>query len=144
MYADEYINGYIERKTNGYYDGHLKIEGVDISPIEGVYFDKDGKQYLWLKRKPIMEYDFDTLKFKTRKRKPYWECYLEKQINDNVVSYKGEFFFLRFRYTISGTWDNVFGMDKKRLNLFIDRKPMEEQTILKRLNEKNRQDNEKR
>lgn len=132
----DYINGFVERKHDGKYDGSITIDGVCLDAIEGVYFKENGKNYLWLKRKPIMEYDMETGGYRTRPRKPTWEAYLEKQIDKDVVAYKGVFTFLRWRYSIVGVWDKILGVDKQRLNLFVERLPMNEQTILKKVNER--------
>lgn len=135
----DYVNGFVERKTDGSYVGQLRVDGVDVSPIEGIYFTNDNKKYLWIKRKPIMEYNFESQIYKLRKRKPSLECYLEKQMDGNVVAYKGTFTFLRFRYSIVGVWDAILGKERQRLNLYVERLPMNEQTILKGVNEKMRQ-----
>lgn len=140
MESGEYINGYIERRKDGSLEGILRIDGVDISPIEGKMFKKDGDTYLWLRRKDLTEYDVEEQRFKTRKRKPRWETYIKKQLDKGTVAFKGEFFFLRYRYSITGVWDNVFGIEKGRLNLFVDRFPMREQTLLNKIREKNEDD----
>ena len=49
--------------------------------------------------------------------------------------------FLRFKYSIVGVWDNVFGKDKQRLNLFVERLPMSEQTIINSNNERKLKEN---
>ena len=128
----DYINGFIQRFPNGKYEGKLTIDGVSMDGgIEGVYFEQDHKKYLWIKRKPIMEYDIESCQYRTRKRMPTMECYLEKQIDGNTVAYKGTFVFLRFKYSIVGVWDTILGKDLKRLNLFVERLPLSEQTILR-------------
>lgn len=132
----DYINGFVERKSGGKYEGQIRVDGVDLSPIEGTYFEQDHKKYLWLKRKPIMEFDMELGKYRTRKRTPTLECYLEKQIDGNTLAYKGTFTFLRFRYSIVGVWDKILGKDLQRLNLYVERLPMSEQTILKGINER--------
>lgn len=130
-------NGFLERKSGGRYEGKLSIEGIDLSPIEGVYFQEDGKQYLWIKRKYLVEYDYESQSYKKRPREPRWETYLEKQIDNNIVAYKGECYLLHFRFYVVGTWDLVMGKDKQRLNLFVERVPMSEQNIIKNINERN-------
>lgn len=132
-----YMNGFLERKSGGRYEGKLSIEGIDLSPIEGVYFQDGGKQYLWIKRKPLIEYDYESQTYKKRPREPRWETYLEKQVENNSVAYKGEFHLLHFRFSIVGTWDMVLGKDKQRLNLYVERMPMKEQTIIKNISERN-------
>ena len=132
----DYINGFIERKAGGKYDGQLRVDGVDLSPVEGVYFEQDHKKYLWMKRKPIMEYDMELGQYRTRKRTPTLECYLEKQVDGDAVAYKGTFTFLRFRYSIVGVWDRILGKEKHRLNFYVERLPLKEQTILKGINER--------
>ena len=134
----DYVNGFLERKVSGKYEGQVCIDGVDLSPIEGVYFKHGEKNYLWLKRKPLMEYDFDSQSYKTRKRQPQWEAYLEKQTDKAVTAYKGEFAFLRFKYSIVGVWDSILGKDRHRLNLYIERLPKGQQTILNKINERKR------
>lgn len=135
----ETSDGYVQRSNDGSFGGALKIEGVDLSPIEAVYFKKDGDTYLWLKRKPLLEYDHKTESYKERQKEPRWECYLKKQIEDGAVAFKGEFIFLRFRFNIVGVWDAVFGKDnKQRLNLYVERLPLSQQTIINNINERKR------
>lgn len=134
----DYINGHIQRKSGGKYEGQIIVDGVDLSPIEATYFTKDHKNYLWIKRKPIMEFNIESGSFITRKRKPDFECYLEKQVNGDIVEYKGVFTFLRFRYSIIGVWDKILGKDLQRLNFYVERLPLKEQTILKGINERKR------
>lgn len=129
-----YINGYVERKRDGRHEGSITVHGIDLSPIEATFFKDDGESYLWLKRKPIMEYDMESQSYTTRKRKPTFEAYLRKTVDDNVVAYKGVFMFMRFKFSIVGVWDNVLGREENRLNLFVERLPMEKQTILKDIN----------
>lgn len=138
MFYNEYINGYIQRGVGGRYDGSISVDGIELSPIEATFFDNDGKQYLWLKRKSIKEYDWERSEFRTRQPKPQWESYLEKQVDNDVVAYKGQFAFMRFRYEITAVWDTVLGKEKSRLNLFVDRLPMSQQTILTTINERKR------
>ena len=139
----EYINGYIERKAGGEYLGEVKIEGIDLSPIIAQYFKQDGERYLWIRRKPLLEYDADTQKYTKREREPQFEAYLKKQLEDKTFAYVGEFIFMRFRFKIVGIWDTILGLDKKRLNLFIDRLPMSEQTIINGINERKKHENRK-
>ena len=134
-YNTDYVNGFLERVSDGSYQGRLVIEGVDISPIIGVYFKKEGCSYLWLKRKRILEYDMVTKTFSEREAHPQWEAYLKKETANNAVAYKGEFFFLRFRFSIIGIWDNVLGGgNTRRLNLIAERMKMSEQTIINKIN----------
>jgi len=132
----EYINGYIERKSGGGFDGALMIESIDISPITAVAFKEGDKTYLWLRRKDMLVYDEKTQQYKTRKREPRWEAYLEKQMDGNTVAYKGEFHFLMFKYEIVGVWDKVFGKEKSRMNFFVERLPMEKQDIINGINKR--------
>jgi hypothetical protein len=92
-----YTNGFLEQNKDGRYEGNLCIDGVDLSPIEGMFFQEEGHTYLWLKRKPILEYDMESQSYKTRHSEPRWETYLQKQ-KDGVVAYKGECTFLHFKY----------------------------------------------
>ena len=133
----EYINGYIERKSGGQYSGSVVVDGIDLSPIQCVSFKQDGKNYLWLRRKDMLVYDEKTQQYLTKKREPRWEAYLEKQMDGNTVAYKGEFYFLMFKYEIVGVWDSVFGKEKSRLNFFIERLPMERQDIINGINKRN-------
>ena len=135
----ESSDGYAQRNIDGSFGGAIKIEGVDLSPIEAVYFKRDGDTYLWLKRKPLLEYDHKTESYKERQKEPRWECYLKKQLEEGAVAFKGEFIFLRFRFNIVGVWDAVLGNDKKqRLNLYIERLPLSQQTIINNINERKR------
>lgn len=136
----DYVNGYVQRQSGGTYQGNITIDGVALGAIEGMYFEQDRKKYLWIKRRPIMEYDMDLGQYRTRKPMPAFECYLEKQIDDNVVAYKGFFTFLRFKYSVVGVWDKILGKEKQRLNLYVERLPMKQQTILKSINERKRND----
>lgn len=129
--SGEYVNGYLERTTDGRYEGEITIEGVSLSPIVGVLFQKDDKTYLWLRRKDMLVYDESTQKYLTRKREPRWEAYLEKQVSNDAVAFKGEFPLIRWRFSIVGVWDSVFGREKSRINFFVDRLPMERQDLLK-------------
>lgn len=140
MEYGEYINGYIERKSDGVFEGELVIEGgINLSPIEAQFFKTDGITHIWLKRKRALEYDEKSQMFKKREREPRWECYLKKQLDGESVAYKGEFVFMHFRFSIKGILDNVLGNDKKRrINLFVDRMPMEKQTIINSINYRNR------
>lgn len=134
-----FSDGYIEKNTSGAHEGILTIERVDISPIEAQFFKKDGESYIWIKRKKALEYDEKSQIFKKREREPRWECYLKKQLDGDAVAYKGEFVFMRFRFSISAVWDGVLGMDKRnRLNLFVERMPMSQQTIINSINERKR------
>lgn len=134
--ANGYMNGFIERKRNGSYEGTISVHGIDLSPIEATFFKDEGENYLWLKRKPIMEYDMETQSYSTRKRKPHFEAYLKKTVDDNVVAYKGEFMFMRFKFSIVGVWDGVLGREEQRLNIFVERLPVSQQTILNDINER--------
>lgn len=125
-------NGYL-RKHDSRYEGNLTIDGVNISPIEGMYFKQDNKSYLWIKRKPMLVYDENTMSYKTKVREPRWECYLEKQINSSI-HYRGTFMFLRFKFSIVGIYDSSL----ERLNLYVDRLPMNEQTIINNINNNNK------
>lgn len=131
-------NGYLERNQGGLYAGRLTIEGVDLSPIEGVYFKEKGEQYLWLKRRPLLEYDPETMSYVPRDKEPRWEAYLKKQRN-GVVAYKGVCVFLRFKFSIVGIWDKTANPKKNRLNLFAERLPRNEQTLINATNDRNRQ-----
>ena len=135
---DDYINGYIERKAGGEYEGSVRVEGIDLSPIAAQLFKRDGETYLWLFRQPRLVYDQTTQTYKKRARQPKWECYLKKQVDDNKVAYRGEFLFMHFKFNIVGVWDRVMGMDKCRLNLFVERLPMSEQTIINNIKERNK------
>lgn len=133
--ADD-ISGYVERIPGGKYEGRISISRVDLSPIEGVYFKDGDENYLWLKRKPLMEYDMESMSYKTRPREPRWEAYLKKVLDGDVVAYKGEFFFMHFKFSIMGVWDDVTGREKHRLNLFVERLPMSQQTIINGINKR--------
>lgn len=129
--------GYLERKEGGRYEGCVRVDSIDLSPIEGVYFEENNEHYLWLKRKPLMEYDVKTQSYLLRAREPRWEAYLIKQ-HSGRIAYKGDFTFLRIRYSIVGIWDDVL-RDKNRLKLFIERLPMEQQDIINRINKNKKQ-----
>jgi len=143
MFDDSYTNGHLERKADGRYEGNLSVEKVNLSPIEGQYFKKEGRTYLWLKRKPLLEYDEKSMEYKKRERTPKWECYLEKCMDGDTVAFKGQFTFLHWKFAISGVWDSILGRERQhRLNLYVERLPMSQQTIINSINERNR--NERR
>lgn len=133
----DYINGYIQRTKSGSYEGKVSIDGISLPNIFAVFFTKESENYIWLKRKKVLEYNEDKQTYTERESRPQWEAYLRKQIDGNATAYKGEFFFMHLRYSIVGVWDKVFGNDKQRLNLFIERLPMSQQTIVNRINERN-------
>lgn len=135
--VEDYINGYIQRTKSGSFEGKITIDGISLPEITAVYFNENGECYLWLKRKKILEYNYELQSYKERDAEPKWETYLKKQLDGNTVAYKGEFFFMHFRYSIVGVWDGVLGMDKRqRLNLFVERLPMSQQTIINNINER--------
>jgi len=135
---EDYVNGYIQRTAKGTFEGVVSIDGITLPSIVGVYFEDEGNKYLWLRRKKVLEYDFESQMYKERDAKPQFEAYLKKQIDDGAVAYKGEFIFMRFKYSITGLWDRVLGNDKQRLNLFVERLPLAEQTIINSINETKR------
>jgi hypothetical protein len=139
-YSSTWCNGYLERKADGRYEGEITVEGVNLSPIEGMYFNKDGKTFLWLKRKPLLEYDLASMVYRKRSREPRWEAYLTK-VSKDCIAYKGVFALLHFRYEIVGVWDAIERESKNRINLFVERLPMNEQTIINGINERNKGDN---
>lgn len=145
MCNDDYINGFLERVGEGLYSGRLVIQGIDISPITGQYFIQDNNNYLWLKRKRILEYDEKTMTYKERESEPRFEAYLKKQVNMGAVAYKGEFVFMRFKFEITGIWDRVLGTDiKHRLNLYVDRLPTAKQSIINGIKERKRNEQDRR
>lgn len=132
---EDYINGFVERKSSGAYEGSISIEGIVLPNITAVYFKDEGDSYLWLRRKKVLEYDFESQTYKERDARPQFEAYLKKQVEGNVVAYKGEFAFMRFKFSITGVWDKVLGKDKQRLNLFVERLPLSQQTIINSINQ---------
>lgn len=136
--VEDYINGYIQRSQGGSYDGKITIEGILLPAISAVFFKEDGESYLWLKRKNVLEYNHESQTYREREAKPKWEAYLKKQLDNDTVAYKGEFFFMHFKYSISGVWDKVLGNEKQRLNLFVERLPLSQQTIINSINEQKR------
>ena len=134
MYED-YINGFVERTRDGY-AGRITIEGINLGEIVATYFKKENETFLWLRRMKILEYDDVSQSYVERDARPKWECYLKKQVNDNVVAFKGEFNFMRFRFSIAGVWDGVLGMDKHRLNLYVERMEKKQQRIINNINER--------
>lgn len=140
----DYVNGYIERRQGGKYEGSLTIDGIKLPSITAVYF-KDGEDnYLWLRRKKVLDYDFETQCYKERDAKPQFEAYLKKQMDDNVIAYKGEFYFTHFKFSITGVWDKVLGNEKQRLNLFVERLPMSQQTIINSINQSKKDNDDRR
>lgn len=138
--TEGYINGYVQRTSGGTYDGKISIDGISLPAISAVYFKKDGENYLWLKRKKVLDYDEKSMTYREREARPQWEAYLKKQLSEDTVAYRGEFFFMHFKYSIVGVWDRVLGMDKQRLNLFVERLPMSQQTIINNINDSKKND----
>ncbi len=132
MFGNE---GYIEL-SKGEYVGELTVEGVNISPIVGLFFKDNGVQWLWIKRKRQLEYDIESGEYRTKKPRPTFDAYLKKQPNNNVA-YKGEFVFFKFKYRIFALWAAENGQKKGRLNLFVERLEMKEQNIIKLINKRN-------
>jgi hypothetical protein len=142
---DDYVNGYVERRKDGTYGGSLTIEGINLQGgITATYFKDDGENYLWIRRKKVLEYDFESQAYHERDARPPFEAYLKKQLNDGTVAYKGEFAFMRFKYSITGVWDKVLGNDKHRLNLFVERLPLSQQTIINSINESRKKNDGRR
>ena len=142
---DDHVNGFIQRTQGGSYDGNITIDGILLPAVSAVFFKDNGENYLWLKRKKVLDYDYESQTYKEREAKPQWEAYLKKQVNENAVAYKGEFLFMHFKYSIVGVWDKVLGNDKQRLNLFVERLPMSQQTLINSINEqKLKQENARR
>lgn len=139
-YANGYTNGWLQRADSGRHEGMITIDGVNLSPIEGSYFKENEKTYLWIKRKPMLVYDEKQMCYNQKAREPRWECYLEKVVGSDV-DFKGSFYFLHFKYKITGIWDKVIGKDMQRLNLFVERLPMNEQNIINNINERKRKEN---
>ena len=132
---DDYTNGYVQ-KVGGKFEGELTIEGINLQGgITAVYFSDGGENYLWLRRKRVLDYDYESQTYREREARPKWEAYLKKCIDDGVVSYKGEFVFMRMKFSIVGVWDSVLGIERSRLNLFVERLPMQEQSIINSINE---------
>lgn len=123
--------GYIEL-SKGDYVGELSIDGVNISPIIGLLFKDNGKSWLWLKRKKILEYDFQKCEYYSRTPTPIFEVYLKRKTTNGKISYYGEFVFFKFKYSIVGMWSST-----KRIELYVDRLPDNEQKIVNRLKEIN-------
>lgn len=143
--VEDYTNGYIQRTQGGSYDGNITIDGILLPAVSAVFFKYNGENYLWLKRKKVLDYDYESQTYKEREAKPQWEAYLKKQVNENAVAYKGEFIFMHFKYSIIGVWDKVLGNEKQRLNLFVERLPMSQQTLINSINEqKLKQENARR
>ena len=111
--------------------------------IQRVAIKQDGETYLWLRRKPLLEYDAQTQRYNKRERTPFFEAYLKKQVENSTFAFVGIFVFMRFKFKIVGFWDEVLGRDKRRLNLFVDRLPMEEQSIINGINKRKRNENGK-
>ena len=132
---DGYVNGYIQ-KVGGKYTGALTIDGISLlGGVSAVYFKQDGNVYLWIKRMEILDYDHASGTYKTRRARPYFEAYMKKTSESGAVAYKGEFVFMRMKYSICGVWDSVLGLERQRLNLYVERLPMSQQTIINSINE---------
>lgn len=126
-------DGYLQREAGGVYRGRLRIDGVDLSPITGVYFKEKGNTYLWLQRSPMKEYDETTQTFKDKPREPRWEAYLKKNTSSPSIAYDGMFFFLRLQYRIVAMWDAVMGKERGRLNFYVERLSAKEQHIIQNI-----------
>ena len=130
-------NGFLQKRNNRLV-GEIIIDDVNLSPIEGRFFvnPKDAKQYLWIKRQQILEYDEKKHKYVTRESEPRWQVYMQK-VESNYTPYVGEFTFLHFKYKIEAVWDlSDYGKSKKRINLYIERLPNENQTIINEISKR--------
>ena len=136
-----FANGYIQRSHGGLYDGKITIDGILLPEIFAVFFkDDNNENHLWIKRKKVLEYDAISQTYNEREAIPHWEAYLKKQLDGNTVAYKGEFYFMHFKYSIVGVWDAIFGKDvRQRLNLYVERLPIEHQVIINAINKRNRE-----
>ena len=87
-----------------------------------------------------MEYSFERQEYINRERRPRLDIYMKKQVDgDGVVAYKGEFMFMRFKFSITGVWDSILGKDtRQRLNLYVERLPLSQQTLLQSINDRKR------
>lgn len=139
--SDVFVDGYIER-CHGTYEGILSVEGINLSPITGTYFKENGGQWLWIKRKEILQYDISEKKYKKKKPAPFFECYMKKQLGGEIA-YKGYFYFSHLKFAITGIYDKYL-KDVDRLNLYIERVPMSEQNIINNINQRNTKKDEKR
>lgn len=146
MWGESGNDGYIER-VGGNYRGSIRIDGITLPSIIGQYFKDNGQTYLWLRRAKVLEYDSERCEYIERDARPRWEAYLKKiGVSDgSTLDFKGEFSFMRFRYSITGVWDSVFGSDSRhRLNLYVERLPDEQQTIINNINQMKRDEQNKR
>ena len=134
--SDNMANGYLARRGDGRYEGEIMVEGINLSPIQGMYFKNGDKMMLWIKRKRILEYDDINMRYIEREREPRLETYMNEvvEFNERRIAFRGEFMFLRLRFSIIGIWDNVLGNKKDRLNLYVERMPIEQQTIVNGIN----------
>lgn len=126
--------GFLERTKDGNFDGEINIEGVDLSPITGVFFEEGKEKFLWLRRRPLLVYDYEHNGYLKRPREPRWETYLTKKAIDGTSIYKGTCFLLHIKYELSAIWDGIL---KSRMNLYIERLPLEKQNIINSIRDKN-------
>lgn len=86
-----------------------------------------------------MEFNYAEQRYITRERRPQVPIYMKKQVDsDGVVAFKGDFMFMRFKFNIVGVWDAILGKETNRLNLYVERAPRNEQTLLQSINERNK------
>lgn len=133
---ESFRNGYIERKKDGRYSGCLTIEGIDLSPISALMFDVEGERHIWLRRSDSLVYDEHTQRYEKKRRSPYFEAYMSKTSQDGSFFYSGEFCFMKFMFRVKGVWEQDFGGDGTRMNLFVERLPYERQTIINGINKR--------
>jgi len=135
---NDYTNGILIRRKDSYYQGTLRIDGVDISPVEATFYKDGDDTRLWIKRRPLLEYDNKEHCYKQRLRRPHWEAYL-RRVKGVRDAFEGTFMFLRFKYTITAHFDVTYQDKFSHVNLFVERAPIEEQTIINGIYERNKE-----
>ena len=124
--------GYVIRTNNGYV-GRMNVENI-IFDIQITFWSDRKPFYIWVQRQKEKIFNEETLTFSDYTPKPFFECYAYKRRTNGIVDYKGEFMFVGFKYELIAWFE-----DKTEHQMNLDVTRSESQPILKRLNEINKE-----
>lgn len=122
--------GVVKRSRNGYV-GRINIDNVEFD-VNCTFWSDRKPAYIWVQRNKEKRFHAPTKSFFDYTPKPTFECIADKVGRGGV--YKGQFMFVGFKYDLTAWWE-----DKQETILNFDIQRCEEQPIIKRLNEINRE-----
>ena len=121
--------GYVSRDNKEGYVGFANIDGCVIK-INCAFFMTTKPNYIYLQRCSKLKYDDKNKTFIEYNPYPTFQAKLNATKRGDSVSFRGEFMFVSFRYSICAFWEDK---DKKLLKFDIER--CEKQPLLERINE---------